>query len=76
MKRIFKELYGSGILFFYFFKWPYALGYPFLYFNGLNNNIILDVLWLYCILLILKDLYKTYIKKERYCDAKGCKKKD
>ena len=71
-----KEIYGSGILFFYFFKWPYAIGYPFLYANGLNDNYILDILWVYCIFLILKDFYVFYIKKERYCDAKGCKKKD
>jgi len=57
MKRTFRELYGVGILFFYFFKWPYALGFPFLYFKGLNQNYILDILWFYTIVLIIKDLY-------------------
>ena len=41
MKRTLKELYGVGILFFYFFKWPYFLGFPYLYMNGLYN--ILEV---------------------------------
>jgi len=40
MKKIIKELYGVGILFFYFFKWPYFLGFPILYNNGLNQNFI------------------------------------
>ena len=63
MKRIIKELYGAGILFFYFFKWPYAIGYPLLYSNGLNNNYILDILWIYTIILILKDFYTIYKRK-------------
>ena len=62
MKRTFKELYGVGILFFYFFKWPYFLGFPFLYNNGLNQNFILDGLWFFAIFLILKDFY-TMLKK-------------
>ncbi len=57
MKRTFKELYGAGILFFYFFKWPYFLGFPYLYTNGLNNNFILDGLWFFAVFLIIKDIY-------------------
>jgi len=57
-----KELYGSGVLFFYFFKWPYVIGFPFLYFNGMQNNYILNALWFYCLFLILKDLY-TFTKR-------------
>jgi len=60
MKRIIKELYGVGILFFYFFKWPFALGYPYLYLNGLDHNYILHILWFYTIALILKDFYTFY----------------
>jgi len=63
MKRTFKELYGVGILFFYFFKWPYFLGFPFLYNNGLNQNFILDGLWFFAIFLILKDFYMMYKRK-------------
>ena len=60
MKRMLKELYGVGILFFYFFKWPYFLIYPYLYTHGLNENYILDALWFYTIVLILKDFYMFY----------------
>ncbi|MFT5660670.1 MAG: hypothetical protein ACI9TV_001312 [Sulfurimonas sp.] len=60
MKRVLKELYGSGILFFYFIKWPYFVGYIFLYNYGLNNNFILDILWFFCGFLIVKDFYRKY----------------
>ncbi len=63
MKKTLKEFYGVGILFFYFFKWPYSLGYPYLYTHGLNNNYILDTLWFYTIILILKDFYIMYKRK-------------
>ena len=71
MQRTLKELYGVGILFFYFFKWPYFLGFPYLYINGLNNNFILDGLWFFAIFLILKDIY-TMIKNKKIsqCDIK------
>lgn len=52
MKRILKELYGAGILFFYFFKWPYFLFFPYLYNIGLQGNIILNLLWFYTLVLI------------------------
>ena len=64
MKRTLRELYGVGILFFYFFKWPYFLGFPFLYINGLDNNFILDGIWFLTIFLILKDIY-TIIKRKK-----------
>ena len=64
MKQTFKELYGVGILFFYFLKWPYALGFPYLYRNGLDNNFILDGLWFYIIFLIMKDFYEMWKKKK------------
>jgi len=57
INRILKELYGSGILFFYFFKWPFFLGFPYIYSLGLNENFILNGLWLLTISLILKDFY-------------------
>lgn len=71
MKKTFKDLYGSGILFFYFLKWPYIVGYPFLYFNGLNQNYLLDALWFICLALIVKDIY-TMIKNKH---INRCKKK-
>jgi len=71
MKITLKELYGVGVLFFYFLKWPYFFGFPYLYINGLNENFILDALWFYCIFLILKDIY-TMIKNRKInmCDTK------
>ncbi|WP_083778307.1 hypothetical protein [Sulfurimonas autotrophica] len=59
-----KELYGVGILFFYFLKWPIAVIYPYMLTHGLHHNYILDVLWVYCIFLILKDL-TIYLKKKK-----------
>lgn len=64
MKRTFKELYGVGILFFYFFKWPFFLAFIYLYNNGLSQNYILIVLWFYSFALIIKDLY-IFIKNKR-----------
>ncbi|HEY9203258.1 MAG TPA: hypothetical protein VIM82_02900 [Sulfurimonas sp.] len=60
MKRILRELYGSAILFFYFFKWPYFLLFPYLYNNGLDGNYILNILWFFTAGLILKDFYTMY----------------
>ena len=59
--KLFKELYGAGILFFYYFKYPIIIGWPLLKF-GLNyqDNIILDILWVYCIVLMIKDLIQLY----------------
>ena len=59
-----KELYGVGILFFYFLKWPIVLGYPYLRLHGLSQNYILDALWLYCLFLIFKDFYMMFQKKK------------
>ena len=71
MKRTLKELYGVGILFFYFFKWPYFLGFPYLYMHGLDNNFILDGLWFFAFFLILKDIYAMIKRKKiNQCDTK------
>jgi len=60
MKKILRELYGSGILFFYFFKWPYFLTFPYIYNNGLDNNYMLNILWFFTTGLIFKDFYNMY----------------
>ncbi len=60
MKKILRELYGAGILFFYFFKWPFFLGFPYLYNSGLNENYILNLLWFFVGGLVLKDFYTMY----------------
>jgi len=59
-----KEIYGAGIMFFYFLKWPILVGLPWLYSNGLKENYILDALWLYCVFLVFKDIYMLYKKKK------------
>jgi len=63
MKKVLKELYGVGILFFYFFKWPFFFGFIYMYNNGLSQNYILITLWFYSLLLIIKDFY-TLIKNK------------
>jgi hypothetical protein len=63
-----KDLYGSGILLFYFFKWPYLIGFPYLYFQkGLEHNYFLNALWFYCLFLVFKDFYMMY---KKYKDKK------
>jgi len=57
MKHFLKEIYGASILFFYFLKWPYLIGFGYFYFGGMyKNNYILIALWFYCLALIIKDL--------------------
>jgi len=63
LKRDLRHLYGAGVMFFYFFKWPVFLGLPFMYLKlGLHRNPVLDVLWVVCAVLIVKDFY-TLAKK-------------
>ncbi len=71
MKKFLKELYGTGMLFFYFLKWPYLLVFGYLYiFKNFRDNYILDILWLYCLFLIIKDFiyyfrYGNRCKKDK-----------
>ncbi|HIE34619.1 MAG TPA: hypothetical protein EYP79_00275 [Campylobacterales bacterium] len=68
LKREFRHLYGAAILFFYYLKWPIVIGVPILYFYlGYKRDIFLDILWLWCLVLILKDFY-LLIKKMVYKD--------
>jgi len=61
-----KDLYGSGILFFYFLKWPYVLGFAYLYmYKGLTHNYILNILWFYCLALIIKDFVVMYKRRKK-----------
>jgi len=57
MKKILKKLYGAGIIFFYYFKYPIVVGLPILYYGlEYKRNSIMDILWIYSLILIVKDL--------------------
>ena len=74
---VLKDLYGAAILFFYYVKWFIAIGLPVLYFAlDYKRNIILDILWVLCIILIIKDFVYKFILKKSYCDSEGCSTKD
>jgi len=74
---VLKDLYGAGILFFYYVKWFIALGLPALYFGlDYKRNIILDILWVFCIILIIKDFIYKFILKKSYCNSDSCSTKD
>jgi len=69
VKHILKELYGAGVMFFYFIKWFVFIGLPILYYGlDYKQNIIMNILWFYCLILIIKDLVMRFIFKKRYCD--------
>ncbi|WP_353663074.1 hypothetical protein [Hydrogenimonas sp. SS33] len=69
-----RHLYGAGILLFYYAKWPILIGWPVMRFVlDYKDNWIIDALWLWCLILVVKDFYVLIIKKERYCTAKGCR---
>ncbi|WP_415406543.1 hypothetical protein ACLHDG_12325 [Sulfurovum sp. CS9] len=70
----FKEIYGVGILFFYYMKYIILIGWPLLLYGlEYKPNIIMDLLWVYCLALMTKDLIHKFIFKKRYCDIdSGC----
>ena len=69
MKHLFKELYGAGIIFFYYIKWLIFIGLPILYYGlDYKQNMIMDVLWVYCFALITKDFIMRVVLKKKYCD--------
>jgi len=67
--KIFKEIYGVGILFFYYMKYIILIGWPILlYALDYKPNIIMDLLWVFSLALMTKDLIHRFIFKRRYCD--------
>ena len=67
--KIFKEIYGVGILFFYYMKYIILIGWPVLLFGlDYRPNIIMDLLWVFCLALMTKDLIHRFVFKKRYCD--------
>jgi len=69
IKRELRHLYGAGILFFYYIKWPVFIGIPLMYeYLGFKKNIYLNILWIWCVILIVKDLVeiaRRYKKGEK-----------
>ncbi len=69
MKHLLKELYGTSIIFFYYIKWLVFIGLPILYYGlGYKHNTIMDVLWVYCFVLIIKDFIVRVVLKKKYGD--------
>ena len=65
MSKFTKEIYGAGILFFYYTKYIILFGWPLLRFKmDYHDNIIIDVLWGLCLALFLNDIvYKWMMNK-------------
>jgi len=76
MKWVFKEIYGAGIIFFYYIKWLVFIGLPILYYGlDYKHNTVMDILWIYCFILIIKDFVMIFILKKRYCEVEPKNKK-
>ena len=53
-----RHIYGAGIIFFYYTKWPILIGLPILYFAlDYPSNEILNFLWIWSLILVIKDFY-------------------
>lgn len=66
-------MYGVGILFFYYMKYIILFGWPMLRFGlDYKENIIIDILWVYCLLLMIKDIVYKFVLKRSYCDRVSC----
>lgn len=77
MKQILKELYGTGILFFYYMKYFILIGWPILLYGlDYKPNIYMDILWVYCLALMTKDIIMKFVLKKKYCDIHCSKDKD
>jgi len=67
-----REIYGVGVLFFYYMKYLILFGWPLLLYGlDYKPNIILDILWVYCLALATKDIIFKFILKRSYCDREG-----
>jgi len=73
VKSILRELYGAGIIFFYYLKYPILIGWPLLRY-GLDypDNIVMNILWIYCLVLMIKDIVYKFILKKSYCSNDSC----
>jgi len=69
-----KEIYGVGILFFYYMKYIILIGWPvLLYGMEYKPNIVMDILWVYCLALMTKDIVVKFVLKKSYCDSASCR---
>jgi len=67
MKAFFKEIYGVGIIFFYYMKWLIVIGLPLLYFGlDYKSNTIMNILWIISCGLIVKDFVYLVVLKRKY----------
>jgi hypothetical protein len=66
VKKFLKDIYGVGIIFFYYMKWLIVIGLPLLYFGlDYKSNTVMNVLWVYSMVLIIKDfVYLTLLKRK------------
>ena len=68
-----REIYGAGILFFYYMKYLILIGYPTLIYGlDYTPSIYFDILWVYCLALMTKDLIFKFVLKKSYCDSGSC----
>ena len=71
--KILKEIYGVGILFFYYMKYIILIGWPLLLYGlEYKPNIIMDLLWVYSLALMTKDLIFKFVLKKSHCDSGSC----
>jgi len=62
-----KQLYGVGILFFYYMKWLILIGLPILYIGlDYKSNLVMNILWFYSFGLVIKDFIYIVILKKKY----------
>jgi len=72
-----KEIYGVGILFFYYMKYIIIIGWPLLLYGlDYKPNIIMDLLWVYCLALMTKDIIYKFVLKKSYCSTTHCSRKN
>jgi len=76
MPKLLKEIYGVGILFFYYMKYIILLGWPLLRYGlDYKDNVIMNVLWVFCLMLFVKDLVYKFVLKKNYCEGGSCSSK-
>jgi hypothetical protein len=67
MPKFLKDMYGVGIIFFYYMKWLIVIGLPILYFGlDYKSNMVMNIFWWYSFGLIVKDFIYLVVLKKRY----------